>query len=104
MHRSTRAVQSTSAGGTAGPAAAARAAVFSLRMEPLFPSLYPSRSIPPGVLVASLLPFEAYPFPSRGAVAGDHKPLVRERLRPPASTPGHVATALMGRNTAKRAD
>src|SRR6202021_954909 len=33
--------------------------------------------------------------------AGVHKPLVRERLGPPPSTPGHVATALMGQNTEK---
>jgi hypothetical protein len=68
-------------------------------LSSLFPYLFPSRTIPPEVLVATLLPFEAYPFISRPDFAGDHKPLVRERLGPPPSNPGHVAAALMSPDT-----
>jgi hypothetical protein len=42
---------------------------------------------------------EEYPVPAREDLAGIHKPLVLERLRPPPTIPGHVAAALMGRNT-----
>jgi hypothetical protein len=49
------------------------------------------------------LPFEEYPVSSRGALAGVHKPLVREAVIRPPTIPGHVATALMGRNTGKSA-
>src|SRR5260370_139156 len=104
MHRSTSTVQSTSAGGTAGTDPAAPAAGISLRMTGWLPPFFSSRSIAPANLPSDLpgpLPFEGYPVTSLGDVAGDHKPLVRERFCLAPSIPGHVATALMGRNTWK---